>query len=231
MPIASARRAWAPRSAAKNSDNFIWAGLFSDALIGVNSASRIPFFSASLPNRGVRTIDQIYRENLRLLVQEAGSQVKLAAKSGKSAAQISQWLNASTDPKTGKPRAMSRGTARELERACDKPEGWMERPHIDAPDGEADERASFFDRLTEDEHDMLLNFRQVTDKDRARVANQLAERAEELREYLAHQIPNLPVVAKHSSSKAARIARTTVETARTRTTNPRAPELPFDEED
>jgi hypothetical protein len=96
----------------------------------VNSARRIHSVSIPLFNEGVPTIDQIYRENLRTLVAEAGgTQEALGAKIQKSPAQISQWLNASKDSKTGKPRTMSRATAREIERRCGKPEGWMDQHH------------------------------------------------------------------------------------------------------
>lgn len=78
----------------------------------------------------MQPIDQIYRDRLRRLVEQeaGGSQAKLAGLIGKSPAQISQWLNASKDSKTGKPRAMDRSTAREIERKLGKPEGWMDRP-------------------------------------------------------------------------------------------------------
>jgi DNA-binding transcriptional regulator YdaS (Cro superfamily) len=87
-------------------------------------------------NPAVTTIEQIYRENLALLVSEAGNQQKLSERIGKSPAQISQWLNASTDSKTGKPRAMSRNMARELEHACKKPVGWMDQQHGQQPTSE-----------------------------------------------------------------------------------------------
>lgn len=101
--------------------------IVSAALKSVNSATRIDLRSAALKNRSMR-IDEIYRARLRLLIKEAGSQTKLAATIGKSPAQISQWLNASKDSRTGKPRSMDRNTARIIEAACKKPDGWMDQP-------------------------------------------------------------------------------------------------------
>lgn len=65
--------------------------------------------------------------------------VALSNKTGKAPAQLSQWLNASVDPKSGKPRVMSRQSARTLEERCGKPEGWMDQDHAGTtPSGEFD---------------------------------------------------------------------------------------------
>lgn len=77
----------------------------------------------------MKTIEAIYRENLARLIAEQGSQAKLSKLTGKSPAQISQWLNASIDSKSGKPRVMSRESARELEQLLGKSEGWMDTDH------------------------------------------------------------------------------------------------------
>jgi len=66
----------------------------------------------------MKTIEETYRARLQMLVDEAGSQSALAKKIDKSPAQISQWINASKDSRSGKPRAMDRETARQIERAC-----------------------------------------------------------------------------------------------------------------
>ncbi|WP_395055217.1 S24 family peptidase [Polaromonas sp.] len=78
----------------------------------------------------MQKLEDIYRARLQLLIKEAGSQAKLSEKVGKSPAQISQWLNASKDSKTGKPRSMDRKTAAHFEQKCAKPEGWMNQPFI-----------------------------------------------------------------------------------------------------
>ena len=76
----------------------------------------------------MQPIDVTRRENLGRLIKEAGSQAALADVIGKAPAQISQWLNASLNSKTGKPRVMSNAIAREIEAKTNKPEGWMDQP-------------------------------------------------------------------------------------------------------
>ena len=76
----------------------------------------------------MQPIDVTRRENLGLLIKEAGSQTALSEAIGKAPAQISQWLNASLNSKTGKPRVMSNAIAREIELKTNKPEGWMDQP-------------------------------------------------------------------------------------------------------
>ena len=93
----------------------------------------------------MQPIEEIYRARLALLLNEAGSQRALAARTGKSVVQLSQWLHAPPDTRTGKPRVMSRQSARQLEQAMGKPEGWMDQPvepltfsfHSDAPGGQS----------------------------------------------------------------------------------------------
>ncbi|WP_246610364.1 S24 family peptidase [Comamonas fluminis] len=76
----------------------------------------------------MQPIDVTRRENLGLLIKAAGSQAALSETIGKAPAQISQWLNASINSKTGKPRVMSNAIAREIESKTGKPEGWMDQP-------------------------------------------------------------------------------------------------------
>jgi len=76
----------------------------------------------------MQPIDVTRREKLGLLIKEAGSQAALSETIGKAPAQISQWLNASLNSKTGKPRVMSNAIAREIEAKAGKPEGWMDAP-------------------------------------------------------------------------------------------------------
>lgn len=84
----------------------------------------------------MQTIDETYRQRLRMLIDEFGGQVHLAAAIGKSTSQISQWLNASPDSKTGKPRTLKPETAREIEKAVGKPRAWFDQPVV------ADNRAN-----------------------------------------------------------------------------------------
>ena len=75
----------------------------------------------------MKTIDQIYRDNLDILRRRYGSVAALADKLGKSSSQVSQWINASVDGKSGKPRTMKPATAREIELLIGEKEGWMDQ--------------------------------------------------------------------------------------------------------
>ena len=75
----------------------------------------------------MKTVDEIRRENLAILIAEAGSQTALSQKTGKAPAQISQWLNASVKSGSGKPRVMGNAMARQMEAVLGKPTGWMDQ--------------------------------------------------------------------------------------------------------
>jgi hypothetical protein len=77
----------------------------------------------------MKKIEEIRRDNLRLLRDELGSVKRLVEVTGKSQSQISQWLNASSHSVTGKPRVMSSGACREIEKATGRPDGWMDVEH------------------------------------------------------------------------------------------------------
>ena len=94
----------------------------------ISSVSRIYICSNTLDNQTMQLIEDIYRERLKLLAKEFGSQVALANKLERSPSQIGQWINAAKDSKTGKPRSMDRSTARYIEKMTGKPEGWMDQP-------------------------------------------------------------------------------------------------------
>lgn len=77
----------------------------------------------------MKTVDVIRRENLHVLAKESGGAGTLADDLGKSKSQVSQWLNASPDSKTGKPRTIGNASAREIEQKKNKPTGWMDVDH------------------------------------------------------------------------------------------------------
>lgn len=77
----------------------------------------------------MKTAEQIRRENLARLAEECGGVGKLAVMLDRAPAQVSQWLNASRDSKTGKPRAVSSASARYIEARCGKPKGWLDHEH------------------------------------------------------------------------------------------------------
>lgn len=74
------------------------------------------------------TIEETYRKRLKMLTDEYGGQKKLSEVIEKSPAQISQWIKAAPDSKTGKPRSLKSETAREIEKRTNKPIGWFDQP-------------------------------------------------------------------------------------------------------
>jgi hypothetical protein len=77
----------------------------------------------------MKTIEEIRRENLLILIGELGTIQAIADRIGKSHSQVSQWKNASMNQKTQKPRAMDSDSARLLEMKCHKEIGWMDNSH------------------------------------------------------------------------------------------------------
>lgn len=84
-----------------------------------------------LLTQGMETSEQVRRNRLAQLVKEVGSVVKVANTLGCSSAQVSQWLNGSPDSKTGKARTISNASARKIEKAFNKPVGWMDHADDD----------------------------------------------------------------------------------------------------
>jgi len=172
----------------------------SDTLAAVNSDSRIPWISKPLNNWGMETIEAINRGRLALLIKEAGSQAKLADITKKSAAQISQWLNASKDSKTGKPRSMDASTRRELEAKCGKPTGWMDQPlpagANTAPTTEAP--APLVD-LPPEYRQLLEDLGDLLPRDRSKWLDSIHQAAEYVREIRSHNASQHPEKVAHST--------------------------------
>ena len=125
---------------------------FSAALNAMSSAPLIAFFSTTLFNGDMMTIDEIRRQNLESLLGEFGSVAAFAEKIGlNGASQVSQWRHSSPDSKTGKPRAISTATARQIEKACDKPIGWMDNVHPRERLKEEQQILNFYWNLPNDE--------------------------------------------------------------------------------
>jgi hypothetical protein len=93
------------------------------------SLMRIPNCERALSNVPMKTVDEIRRENLAVLRDEAGGVGKLAELIERGTAQVSQWLNGSLNSKTQKPRGMNDDTARHIEVRCSKPKGWLDKAH------------------------------------------------------------------------------------------------------
>jgi hypothetical protein len=75
-----------------------------------------------------KTIDEIRRNRLLILIDAVGTQARLAALLGMTPGQLGQWKNASIDHKSQKPRAISSPSARAIERRFMLPPGWMDQP-------------------------------------------------------------------------------------------------------
>lgn len=92
----------------------------------------------------MKLIDEIRRENLAKLRADLGGLGSLAEKLERSDSQVSQWINASENSGTGKPRGMRSETARYIERLCGKSVGWMDTDHSsgDASDSEVLQKKS-----------------------------------------------------------------------------------------
>ena len=79
-------------------------------------------------------IDEIRRKAMGVLEKEAGGPVAAAKRADMS---HSQWANlraGAPDSKTGKARGMRKETARKIEAAFGKPEGWLDVADIIDPD-------------------------------------------------------------------------------------------------
>ena len=74
----------------------------------------------------MKTIDEIRRSKLDMLIKEHRSLREFSEHVDKSPAQVSQLKNGAKDSKTGKPRGMSNEMARYLEEKTGKPRGWMD---------------------------------------------------------------------------------------------------------
>lgn len=75
----------------------------------------------------MKNIETIRLENLRILSNELGGQVRLAERLNKSPSQVSQWLTGAKLP-SGKSRAISSESAREIEKVLDLPNNWLDSP-------------------------------------------------------------------------------------------------------
>jgi len=85
----------------------------------------------------MRDIDDIRRDNLKIIESEAGGPTAAAASLHMSTAQFTNLRDGAKDSKTGKPRGMRKDTARKIEAAAGKHPGWMDVDHSDAEDTSA----------------------------------------------------------------------------------------------
>ena len=118
-----------PRSTSNHSDNFM-----SAILAPCNAKSIAPYEFAFLafgyPIDTMKTVGQIRRENLLLLIEEHGSLANLNERLDlpRTDATLSQIKNQSTTSR-GKPKMMGEALARRIEGVLKLQLGWMDNDH------------------------------------------------------------------------------------------------------
>ncbi|MEK6418852.1 MAG: hypothetical protein V4801_04555 [Burkholderia gladioli] len=81
----------------------------------------------------MKDIDEIRRDNLRLIEAELGGPSAAASRTGMSHSQFTNLRDGAKDSKTGRPRGMRKATARKIEECTGKPQGWLDVDHGGAP--------------------------------------------------------------------------------------------------
>ncbi|WP_243140671.1 S24 family peptidase [Pelistega ratti] len=82
--------------------------------------------------------NEIRLDNLRVLISEAGNQVKLAELVGVAPSYINTLAKQRIDASTGKSKSIGESMARKLEVAMDKPYGWLDQDHSEHKDDVTD---------------------------------------------------------------------------------------------
>ncbi|KVN18054.1 MULTISPECIES: hypothetical protein [unclassified Burkholderia] len=77
----------------------------------------------------MKEIDEIRRDNLRIIEAEHGGPAAAAAVLGMSHSQFSNLRDGAKDSKTGRPRGMRTATARKIDALAGKPAGWLDTDH------------------------------------------------------------------------------------------------------
>lgn len=115
----------------------------------VNSASHIPDISDLVFTCHMKTVSEIRRENIEILVSQTVSKTirELSELSDVSAAYLSQVRNSLPDSKTGKAKELGDKAAEKLEIAMGKPRGWMDHPHDEQPFNKNDHPPTLVERL------------------------------------------------------------------------------------
>jgi hypothetical protein len=103
--------------------------MLSDALYFGQAPRSLRSLSASLAMASMKTVAAIRRENLVLLAEELGSMEAVAARVDSTPVYLSQIRRQMPDSRTKRPRELGTELARRLERACEKPDGWMDQDH------------------------------------------------------------------------------------------------------
>lgn len=88
----------------------------------------------------MKDIDEIRRDNMRLIESEVGGTTEAATLCGMSPSQFANLRDGAKDSKTGKPRGMRKETARRIEECAKKPVGWLDISHSVEPANSASAR-------------------------------------------------------------------------------------------
>ncbi|WP_009910630.1 MULTISPECIES: hypothetical protein [pseudomallei group] len=80
----------------------------------------------------MKDIDQIRRDNLKIIEAEKGGPAAAAAAIGMSHSQFTNLRDGAKDSKTGRARGMRATTARKIEECAGKPLGWLDTDHSEA---------------------------------------------------------------------------------------------------
>ena len=96
----------------------------------------------------MKDIDEIRRDNLRLIEAEHGGPAAAAAACGMSHSQFTNLRDGARDSKTGRPRGMRAATARKIEENIGKPAGWLDTDHsLAAPSSQSADVPAGWEKL------------------------------------------------------------------------------------
>lgn len=98
----------------------------------------------------MKTCEEIRRENLLILIEEAGGEFFLAEKYGCSEANIKTMARSYKDSKSGTPKEIGTKAARKLEACMNKERGWLDHDHSDG-------KAEAFGKLPPEVQSWLLS--------------------------------------------------------------------------
>ncbi|WP_082728970.1 hypothetical protein [Burkholderia sp. LA-2-3-30-S1-D2] len=107
----------------------------------------------------MKEIDEIRRDNLRIIEAERGGPAAAAAALGMSHSQFTNLRDGAKDSKTGRPRGMRTATARKIEELAGKPVGWLDTDHsLVAADPRASAQPAGWDKLTPTQRAQVESF-------------------------------------------------------------------------
>ncbi|WP_089340603.1 hypothetical protein [Burkholderia singularis] len=107
----------------------------------------------------MKDIDQIRRDNLKIIEAEMGGPAAAAASIGMSQSQFTNLRDGAKDSKTGRARGMRTATARKIEENAKKPLGWLDTDHsASAPIAQNPAAPAGWDRLNEGQRAQVESF-------------------------------------------------------------------------